>query len=51
MLPKGSELETMSTGADRIVLEIVLADGSRQLVVIDLATGRELGTIPLREQQ
>jgi hypothetical protein len=51
MLPKGSELETMSTGADRIVLQIVLTDGSRQLIVIDLATGRQLGTIPLQEQQ
>jgi uncharacterized protein DUF6476 len=51
MLPHGSKIETMSIGSDRIVLQVDLVDGSVQLVVIDLATGRELGTIPLREQQ
>jgi hypothetical protein len=50
-LPHGSTIETMSVGSDRIVLQIDLADGSVQLLVIDLATGRQLGTIPLQEQQ
>ena len=50
MLPHGSKIESMRVGADRIVLQIDLADGSVQLLVIDLATGRQLGTIPLREQ-
>jgi Family of unknown function (DUF6476) len=47
-LPAGARLETMSVGSDRLVLEIVLPDGNRRLVIIDLATGRQLGAIPLR---
>jgi hypothetical protein len=47
-LPAGARLETMSVGSDRLVIDIVLSDGNRQLVIIDLATGRRLGTIPLR---
>ncbi len=50
MLPHGSTIESMRVGADRIILQIDLADGSVQLFVIDLATGRQLGTIPLLEQ-
>jgi hypothetical protein len=49
ILPHGATIETMSVGADRIVLQLDLADGSMELVVIDLQTGRQLGTIPLRE--
>jgi hypothetical protein len=49
VLPHGSKIETMSTSTDRIVLQVDLVDGSVELIVIDLATGRELGTIPLRE--
>jgi hypothetical protein len=41
----------MSIGSDRIVLQVDLVDGSVQLIVIDLASGRQLGTIPLQEQQ
>ncbi len=48
-LPHGAKIEMMSTGPDRIVLEIALADGSAELVVIDLASGRQLGLIPLHE--
>jgi hypothetical protein len=47
-LPKGARIETMSTGSDRLVIDLVLPDGNRRLVIIDLATGRFLGTIPLR---
>jgi hypothetical protein len=50
MLPHGSTIESMRVGADRIVLQIDLADGTVQLLIIDLATGRQLGTIPLQEQ-
>jgi hypothetical protein len=49
VLPHGSKIETMVTGVDRIVLQVDLVDGSVELVVIDLATGKELGVIPLRE--
>ncbi|HML11523.1 MAG TPA: DUF6476 family protein [Stellaceae bacterium] len=48
-LPHGSSIEKMGTSPDRIVLEVLLADGSVELVVIDLATGRLVGTFPLRE--
>ena len=47
-LPAGARIETMSTGSDRLVVDIVLPDGNRRLVIIDLATGRQLGAIPLR---
>jgi hypothetical protein len=50
MLPHGSKIETMTVGSDRIVLQVDLVDGSVQLIVIDLATGKALGTIPLQEQ-
>jgi hypothetical protein len=47
-LPAGARIETMSTSADRLVIDLVLPDGNRRLVIIDLATGRLLGAIPLR---
>lgn len=47
-IPAGARIEAISTGPDRVVLDLTLADGNRELVVIDLATGRRLGTIPLR---
>ena len=47
-IPAGAHVEAMSTGPDRVVLDLVLADGTRQLVILDLATGKKLGTIPLR---
>jgi hypothetical protein len=48
-LPHGASIEKMSVGADRIVLEILLADRSAELVVIDLATGHLVGIFPLKE--
>ncbi len=47
-LPAGARIETIGVGSDRLVLEIVLPDGERQLLIIDLATGQRLGSIPLR---
>jgi hypothetical protein len=47
-LPAGARIETMALGADRLVLNIVTQDGSREILVLDLASGRRLGTIPLR---
>jgi len=46
-LPAGARIETIGVGSDRLVVDIVLPDGNRQLLVIDLATGRRLGVIPL----
>jgi hypothetical protein len=47
-LPAGARIETIGVGSDRLVLQVVLPDGDRRLVIIDLATGRQLSTIPLR---
>ena len=46
-LPAGARIETIGVGSNHLVLEIVLPDGDRRLVIIDLATGRRLGAIPL----
>lgn len=48
-LPHGASIERMSVGTDRIVLEVLLADHSAELVVIDLASGRLVGIFPLKE--
>lgn len=47
-LPAGARVETLSVGGNRLVVDIVLPDGNRQLLVIDLATGARLGAIPLQ---
>lgn len=47
-MPAGARVETMSLGADRLAVAVVLPDGSWRIVVIDLASGRQLGTIPFR---
>jgi hypothetical protein len=47
-LPAGARIEAMAAGPDRLVIDLLLADGTRQLLILDLATGRQLGTIPLR---
>jgi hypothetical protein len=47
-LPAGARIETMSVGTDRLVLDILLPDGNRRLMIIDPATGYLLGAIPLR---
>ena len=47
-LPAGARLEAMAVGADRLVLNIITPDGNRELLVLDLASGKRLGTIPLR---
>ena|ERR1700676_2118607 len=47
-LPAGARIEAIGAGGDRLVLGLVLADGNRELIIIDLATGHRLGAIPLR---
>jgi len=47
-LPAGARIETIAAGPDRIVVHLALPDGNRELVIIDLASGRRLGAIPLR---
>ena len=50
-LPAGARIETIAVGPDRLAVNIVLPDGNRELVIIDLASGRRLGGIPLRFAQ
>ena len=47
-IPRGARVEAMATGADRLVLDVVLPEGSRHLLVIDLTTGARLGIVELR---
>ena len=47
-LPPGARIEAMTAGSDRLIIALLSPDGTRQLLVIDLATGQRLGTIPLR---
>ena len=46
-IPRGARIEAMTVGADRLILALVMPDGERQLLVIDLAKGGRLGTIEL----
>ncbi|MGE5271917.1 MAG: hypothetical protein ACM3JG_19830 [Thiohalocapsa sp.] len=46
-LPAGAHIDSIKTVADRLVVDIVLPGGDRQLIVIDPASGRRLGIIPL----
>jgi len=47
-LPSGARIEAMTAGPGRLIIDLLLADGTRQLLILDLATGERLGTIPLR---
>jgi hypothetical protein len=49
-IPRDAQIRTMAAGTDRLVLELVLPEGGRQLVVVDLSTGARLGTIDLLAQ-
>ncbi len=46
-IPRGARIEAMTTAPNRLILDLVLPDGERQLVVLDLASGARLGTIEL----
>ena len=50
-IPPGARVEAMTTAANRLILDLVLPDGDREVVLIDLATGGRLGTIELRTQK
>jgi hypothetical protein len=47
-IPREARVEAMTTGSDRLVLDLLLPEDRRQLIVIDLTTGARLGTIELR---
>ena len=46
-IPRGARVEAMTTAQDRLILDLVLPDSARQIVLIDLATGARVGTIAL----
>jgi hypothetical protein len=47
-LPSGARTETMAIGDGKLAVALALQDGTRRIIVIDLASGRQLGAIPLR---
>ena len=50
-IPRGARVEAMTTAPDRLILDFVLPDGNRQIVVIDLTTGARVGIIQLHSAQ
>ena len=50
-IPRGARVEAMTTAPDRLILDFVLPDGNRQIVVIDLTTGARVGVIQLHSAQ
>jgi Family of unknown function (DUF6476) len=50
-IPPGARIEAMTASPNRLILELALPSGERQLLVVDLATGARLGTIALRPAQ
>ena len=46
-IPREARVEAMATGSDRLVIELLLPEDRRQVIVIDLTTGVRLGTIEL----
>ena len=50
-LPAGARIETIGVGADRLVLAVLRSDGTRELIVVDIASRRRLAAIPLQTTQ
>ena len=47
-IPRGARVEAMTTATDHLIIDLVLPDGARQIVIIDLASGTRIGQIELR---
>ncbi len=47
-LPAGSRVVEMTAEGDRLILRLRLADGGRRILILDMATGKRLGTFELR---
>jgi hypothetical protein len=50
-IPRGARVEAMTTAPNRLILDLILPDGERQLVILDAATGARLGTIELHQSR
>ncbi len=48
-LPPGSRIVEMTAEDGRLILRLRLADGGRQILILDMATGKRLGTFELRD--
>jgi hypothetical protein len=48
-IPRGARVEAMTTAPNRLILDLILPNGERQLVILDAATGARLGTIELHQ--
>lgn len=46
-IPKGARVAAMTAAANRLVLRLELPGGGQQILILDLASGRRLGTIAL----
>jgi hypothetical protein len=46
-IPKGARVAAMTTGENRLVLRLELPGGGQEILILDLASGRPLGTIAL----
>jgi hypothetical protein len=46
-IPKGARVAAMTAGANRLVLRLELPGGGQEILILDLASGRPLGTIAL----
>jgi hypothetical protein len=47
-IPQGARIEAITAGPDRLIVALMLPEGGRRLLVIDLATGARVGLIELR---
>jgi len=50
-VPKGGKLVATEIQGDRVVVRVALPDGQESLHVIDIASGRLLGTIAIKTAQ
>ena len=48
-LPPGSRIVEMTAEGDRLILRLRLADGGWRILILDMATGKRLGTFELRD--
>lgn len=47
-IPRGARIEALTAGPDRLVVALALPEGGQRLIILDLATGKQLGAIDLR---
>jgi hypothetical protein len=49
-IPHGARIEAMTAASDRLILDLALPGGGRDIIVFDLTTGTRLGTIELHPE-